>query len=41
MINSLVRKSSVAVAEELAARLRHAGYAVETEHLHIERPILT
>jgi hypothetical protein len=35
------RHRSVAVAEELAARLRRAGYAVETEHLHIERPILT
>ena len=35
------RHRSVAVAEELAARIRRAGYGVKTEHLHIERPILT
>lgn len=32
---------SVVVAEELAARLQDAGVGVETEHLHIDRPILT
>ncbi|MFE9250846.1 hypothetical protein [Streptomyces sp. NPDC007088] len=34
------RHRSVAVAEELAARLRTVGYGVETEHRHIDRPIL-
>ncbi|MFG2211981.1 hypothetical protein [Streptomyces sp. NPDC048638] len=34
------RHRSVAVAEELAERLRTAGYGVETEHPHITRPIL-
>lgn len=40
MINLLVRKRSVAVAEEVARRVRAAGYGVETEHPHIDRPIL-
>jgi UPF0042 nucleotide-binding protein len=31
---------SVVVAEELASGLRTAGYGVETEHRHIERPVL-
>jgi len=35
------RHRSVAVAEELARRIRRAGYGVETEHQHIDRPILT
>lgn len=34
------RHRSVAVAEEIAARLRAVGYGVETEHRHIDRPIL-
>ncbi|GGU39283.1 RapZ C-terminal domain-containing protein [Streptomyces violascens] len=34
------RHRSVAVAEDLADLLRAAGYGVETEHLHIDRPIL-
>ncbi|MCX4826584.1 hypothetical protein OG883_43890 [Streptomyces sp. NBC_01142] len=34
------RHRSVAVAEEVADRLRTAGYGVETEHPHITRPIL-
>ncbi|MET8816166.1 RNase adapter RapZ [Streptomyces sp. NPDC004549] len=34
------RHRSVAVAEELAARLRAVGYGVETEHRHIDRSIL-
>lgn len=34
------RHRSVAVAEEVAERLRAAGYGVETEHPHISRPIL-
>ncbi|OEJ22999.1 hypothetical protein AR457_38005 [Streptomyces agglomeratus] len=33
-------RRSVAVAEELATRLRAVGYGVEIEHLHIDRPIL-
>lgn len=35
------RHRSVVVAEELAARIRNVGYGVETEHWHIDRPILT
>ncbi|MFG2142602.1 hypothetical protein ACGFRG_00125 [Streptomyces sp. NPDC048696] len=34
------RHRSVAVAEEVAKRLRAAGIGVETEHRHIDRPIL-
>ncbi|MDX2915699.1 MULTISPECIES: RapZ C-terminal domain-containing protein [Streptomyces] len=34
------RHRSVAVAEEVAERLRAAGYGVETDHPHIARPIL-
>lgn len=34
------RHRSVAVAEELADRLRDADVGVETEHRHIDRPIL-
>ena len=34
------RHRSVAVAEELAARLRAGGCGVEVEHRHIDRPIL-
>ena len=34
------RHRSVVVAEELASRIRRAGYGVETEHPHIDRPIL-
>ncbi|MER6640976.1 hypothetical protein ABT285_36280 [Streptomyces microflavus] len=37
----VVRKSSVVVAEELAARLQAAGIGVETEHRHVDRPVLT
>ncbi|WP_236568968.1 RapZ C-terminal domain-containing protein [Streptomyces sp. MBT58] len=35
------RHRSVVVAEELAARLQAAGVGVETEHRHVDRPILT
>ncbi|MFD0039958.1 hypothetical protein ACFVIZ_20270 [Streptomyces anulatus] len=35
------RHRSVAVAEELADRLRDAHVGVETEHRHIDRPILS
>ncbi|MGW3304903.1 RapZ C-terminal domain-containing protein [Streptomyces rubiginosohelvolus] len=35
------RPRSVVVAEELAARLQAAGIGAETEHRHIDRPILT
>lgn len=35
------RHRSVVVAEELAALIRAFGYGVETEHRHIDRPILT
>ncbi|MFI6283005.1 hypothetical protein [Streptomyces sp. NPDC050988] len=35
------RHRSVVVAEELAALIRAVGYGVETEHRHIDRPILT
>ncbi|KAB2587732.1 RapZ C-terminal domain-containing protein [Streptomyces arboris] len=35
------RHRSVVVAEELAARLQAAGIGAETEHRHIDRPILT
>lgn len=35
------RHRSVVVAEELAALIRAAGYGLETEHRHIDRPILT
>ncbi|MFH8379016.1 hypothetical protein ACH4A7_36520 [Streptomyces cyaneofuscatus] len=35
------RHRSVVVAEELAARLRAAGIGVETEHRHVDRPVLT
>ncbi|MFJ8848547.1 hypothetical protein ACIRFF_37315 [Streptomyces cyaneofuscatus] len=35
------RHRSVVVAEELAARLQAAGIGAETEHQHIDRPILT
>ncbi|MFE8978559.1 hypothetical protein ACFYM7_34830 [Streptomyces cyaneofuscatus] len=35
------RHRSVVVAEELAARLLAAGIGVETEHRHVDRPILT
>ncbi|MDF3303184.1 RapZ C-terminal domain-containing protein [Streptomyces tropicalis] len=34
------RHRSVVVAEELASLLRAFGYGVETEHRHIDRPIL-
>lgn len=34
------RHRSVAVAEELAARIRAAGHGCEVEHRHINRPIL-
>ncbi|MCX4681425.1 ATPase [Streptomyces sp. NBC_01433] len=34
------RHRSVVVAEELAVRLRAVGYGVETEHRHIDHPIL-
>ncbi|MCQ1577221.1 RapZ C-terminal domain-containing protein [Streptomyces parvus] len=34
------RHRSVVVAEELAARLQAVGYGVETEHRHIDRPVL-
>ncbi|MGC5264088.1 RapZ C-terminal domain-containing protein [Streptomyces cyaneofuscatus] len=34
------RHRSVVVAEELAMRLIAVGYGVETEHRHIDRPIL-
>ncbi|MCM2431070.1 hypothetical protein LNW73_35570 [Streptomyces sp. RKAG337] len=34
------RHRSVVVAEELATRIRRTGCGVETEHLHIDRPIL-
>ncbi|MDI3390026.1 RNase adapter RapZ [Streptomyces sp. B-S-A8] len=34
------RHRSVAVAEDIADRLRVAGIGVETEHRHINRPIL-
>jgi UPF0042 nucleotide-binding protein len=34
------RHRSVAVAEEIAARLRAAGIGCEVEHRHIDRPIL-
>ncbi|MEV6547958.1 RNase adapter RapZ [Streptomyces sp. NPDC051597] len=35
------RHRSVAVAEEVAERLRAAGVGVEVEHRHISQPILT
>ncbi|MFD8440628.1 hypothetical protein ACFV2I_36965 [Streptomyces microflavus] len=35
------RHRSVVVANELAARLQAAGIGVETEHRHVDRPILT
>ncbi|MEV7897921.1 RNase adapter RapZ, partial [Streptomyces cyaneofuscatus] len=35
------RHRSVVVAEELAARLQAAGIGAETEHRHIDRPVLT
>ncbi|MEW1760371.1 RNase adapter RapZ [Streptomyces cyaneofuscatus] len=34
------RHRSVAIAEEVAVRVRAAGYGVETEHPHLARPIL-
>ncbi|WP_255253752.1 RapZ C-terminal domain-containing protein [Streptomyces avermitilis] len=35
------QQRSVVVAEELADLIRAVGYGVETEHRHIDRPILT
>ncbi|WP_419723953.1 RapZ C-terminal domain-containing protein [Streptomyces pratensis] len=35
------RHRSVAVAEELTARLRAAGIGAESEHVHVGRTILT
>ncbi|MGY3056154.1 RNase adaptor protein for sRNA GlmZ degradation [Streptomyces sp. TE3672] len=34
------RHGSVVVAEEFALRLRAVGFGVETEHRHIDQPIL-
>ncbi|MFF8659505.1 RapZ C-terminal domain-containing protein [Streptomyces huasconensis] len=34
------RHRSVAIAEEIAARLRAAGYGIEVEHAHVHRPVL-